>query len=348
MDSRGALHSRPGPVSLKQSRFSQISRLEDSMAVRCADFHPDGSVFAVGSNSKSLTICQTPNLSTASHSSHPVNPLAVSRHPKHHKGSIYCLGWEPRGSILATGSNDKSIKLVRVMEDTEPMVEAVLPIHDGTVRDLCFLSGVGSPLLVSGGAGDCQVNVTDCITASVVQRKNGHSEHVLSVFSWEQGNPIFISGSQDKTVRFWDTRTKGCVHLVSFADRDQGFMFSSGSPVSSCCVDPTGRLLISGHEDSSCALYDIRGQRFLQSFTIHSGDVRSVRLSPNSLYLLTTSYDRTLALTDLQGNLASPLPSIQIASHMDKVITGRWHPTHCAILSTSADKTAGLWTIPDM
>jgi hypothetical protein len=32
-------------------------------------------------------------------------------------------------------------------------------MHDGTVRDCCFLEegGTGAPLLISGGAGDCKV-----------------------------------------------------------------------------------------------------------------------------------------------------------------------------------------------
>jgi hypothetical protein len=33
-------------------------------------------------------------------------------------------------------------------------------MHDGTVRDCCFLEegGTGAPLLISGGAGDCKVS----------------------------------------------------------------------------------------------------------------------------------------------------------------------------------------------
>ena len=87
-----------------------------------------------------------------------------------------------------------------------------------------------------------------------------------------------------------------------------------GSPVASCGVDPSGRLLVSGHEDSSCILYDIRGGRAVQSFKVgqlwqeqevtcpqvHSGEVRSVRFSPSAYYLLSASYDNTLVLTDLQ------------------------------------------------
>lgn len=46
-----------------------------------------------------------------------------------------------------------------------------------------------------------------------VQALSGHSGHVLSLYNW--GGAMFVSGSQDKTVRFWDLRTGGCVNIIS-------------------------------------------------------------------------------------------------------------------------------------
>lgn len=74
-----------------------------------------------------------------------------------------------------------------------------------------------------------------------------------------------------------------------------------GSPVAALCVDPSGRLLVSGHEDSSCVLFDIRGGRTVQCFKPHAADIRSIRFSPSAYYLLTAGYDNKLVLTDLQG-----------------------------------------------
>ena len=74
-----------------------------------------------------------------------------------------------------------------------------------------------------------------------------------------------------------------------------------GSAVASLAVDPSGRLLVCGHDDGSCALHDVRGSRALQRFTPHSGDLRSVRFSPGAYYLLTAGYDGRVVLTDLQG-----------------------------------------------
>lgn len=40
---------------------------------------------------------------------------------KHHKGSIYCMAWSPQGDLIATGSNDKTVKLMRYNDDQKQL-----------------------------------------------------------------------------------------------------------------------------------------------------------------------------------------------------------------------------------
>ncbi|KAH0808867.1 hypothetical protein GEV33_013924 [Tenebrio molitor] len=328
-------------------RFVAVTSLEDVQAVRCAEFHPGGQLYAVGSNSKTLRICAYPKLSDLREDHQTYQPMVLFKRTKHHKGSIYCLAWSPVGDLMATGSNDKTVKLMRFNADTSNLEgeEIELSMHDGTIRDLCFLEDTSnkSSLLISGGAGDCKIYVTDCATGTPFQALSGHTGHILSLYTW--GGAMFVSGSHDKTIRFWDLRTRGCVNMVTPCTIPGT---RQGSPVASLCVDPSGRLLVSGHEDSSCVLYDIRGGRSVQCFKPHSADVRSIRFSPSAYYLLSAGYDNKLVLTDLQGDLTLPLPSVVVAQHQDKVISGRWHPTEFSFLSTSADKTATLWALPPM
>jgi hypothetical protein len=60
-------------------------------------------------------------------------------------------------------------------------------------------SASGKVLIVTAGAGDCRIHVTDCATANIVQSMTGHTGHVLSLCLavGSGGNPssVFASGS---------------------------------------------------------------------------------------------------------------------------------------------------------
>ena len=86
-------------------------------AIRAIDVHPSGNYFAVGSNSKMLRICAYPDTKNVRTESAPKPAKVLLKKGKHHLGSIYCMGWSPSGRIIATGSNDKLIKLLRVDMD---------------------------------------------------------------------------------------------------------------------------------------------------------------------------------------------------------------------------------------
>lgn len=45
-------------------------------------------------------------------------PAVRFRRNKHHKGSIYCVAWSHCGQLLATGSNDKYVKVLPFNADT--------------------------------------------------------------------------------------------------------------------------------------------------------------------------------------------------------------------------------------
>ncbi|KAH7728337.1 Protein NMTN-1 a [Aphelenchoides avenae] len=324
-------------------QFVPLSRYEDSQAIRAVSFHPSGRYYLIGTNSKAMLVCRYPNIRRMNlqQTSIPATPEIVLSRPKQHRGSVYCSGFSNTGELLATGSNDKTIRLMSFKADECKIgAELELTMHDGTVRDLIFLDDAAhSNILVSGGAGNCHICLTDCETGQTFKSYVGHTGPVLGLYSWAVGTS-FVSCSQDKTIRFWDIRASNAVNVIMPNVR------TSNSPVTSVCVDPSGRLLVSGHEDASCLLYDVVGGRVVQTFRPHGDEVRTVRFSNAAYYLLSGSYDKRVVITDMRGDLTGPLMYLPVAEHNDKVIQCRWHPQDFTFLSTSADRTAVLWSLP--
>ncbi|VDK77384.1 unnamed protein product [Onchocerca ochengi] len=323
-------------------QFVPVCRYEDVQAIRTVAFHPTGRFFALGTNSKQMLICKYPDLRKPENAPHHVE-IMLSR-PKQHRGSVYCLGFNPTGELLATGSNDKTLRLMAFNTEHCKIenlgAETELNIHDGTVRDLVFMEDKmnRSTILVSGGAGNCRIHLTDCTTCQPLSSYQGHTAPILGLYTWS--NRCFVSCSQDKTIRFWDLRGPEAINIISPNCK------TSNAPVTSVCVDPSGKLLVSGHEDASVMLYDIIGGRIVQIYRPHGDEVRTVRFSNAAYYLLSGSYDKRVVITDMRGDLMTPLMYLPVAEHNDKVIQCRWHPHDFSFLSTSADRTAVLWSLP--
>ncbi|XP_021777468.1 WD repeat-containing protein 47 isoform X9 [Papio anubis] len=218
-DSSGSLSRSKGEEDDKSKKqFVCINILEDTQAVRAVAFHPAGGLYAVGSNSKTLRVCAYPDVIDPSAHETPKQPVVRFKRNKHHKGSIYCVAWSPCGQLLATGSNDKYVKVLPFNAETcnatvsGPDLE--FSMHDGTIRDLAFMEGPesGGAILISAGAGDCNIYTTDCQRGQGLHALSGHTGHILALYTWSGW--MIASGSQDKTVRFWDLRVPSCVRVV--------------------------------------------------------------------------------------------------------------------------------------
>lgn len=249
-------------------------------------------------------------------------------HPRYHRGSIYCLAWF-RDTLLASGSNDKTISLLTNLPSSfEPKykVQKPFPLHRGTIRDMLFTP---DGLLVYGGGVSTEVQVTNIQTCQSVVSLAGHTDQVLALGVLPGG--LLASSGQDKTVLLWDMRSRLPVSTLNL-DMAVASLTSSGSE------------LVTSHLDGSCAVHDLNTFKCLSTYKAHSKECRSVRYYPKSKekqsWVLTGSYDKTVCLMD-----ADSLQWTKLCQHDDKVIQCRWHPCGNIFASTGADKRACFWSI---
>ncbi|GAU99644.1 hypothetical protein RvY_10612 [Ramazzottius varieornatus] len=323
------------------SSFVPVQFVRDTAAIRCAAFHPSGDFYAVGSNSQVLRVCAYPSTLMSSRLEGVISQPAtiVDQRHSHHKSSVFCVAWNATGNLIATGSNDKALKLVGFDTSRQAIIDknVEMRVHNDTIRDVIFVPHSGNEMLVSGGA-DKKIVVTDCGRATAVKEYSEHTAAVLSLYSW--GRSLFVSGSGDKTCRLWDLRQANSTKVIH---QKNG---CPGSPVTCTRVDSTGSILASVHESGHMMIWDLRGDRVIQVAQVHPQESRGLSIRPQQPMLLTASYDKTVLAHDIAGELFAPLPTVLAAAHSDKVIQCHFHPTDFSFITTSADKTCVLWGYP--
>ncbi|TPP65531.1 WD repeat-containing protein 47 [Fasciola gigantica] len=364
-------------------RYIPVTVLEDSQAIRCVAFHPGGQYYAVGSNSKFLRICQFPDIHDIRGDHVATAPFILMRRGKYHRGSIYCVAWSPDGGLIATGSNDTTVRLLPMESQSglpiaahgDPSLASTaghaieLRHHDGTVRDLTFLlpgypsdsstrvSTAESRHLLTAGAGDARICLVDCSRVESADPSLGsirpvHSGHVIRSMSGHTG-PVYALAVWAPGSLFVSGSADATARLWDLRAPAPVLIVPSysgnqGSAFASVSVEPGCNLLASGHEDSSISLFDLRGARYINAYRPHTSEVRSVRFSPTAYYLLSASYDRRVMLSDFHGDLSQPLPCVLLAEHADKIIQARWHPNQLSFITSSADKSVVCWALPGL
>ena len=226
---------------------------------------------------------------------------------KGHSDWVRCLAITPDGGLLASGSNDDTVRLWSLPDGR---LLKTLEGHSGWVTSLAITP---DGRLLASGTSYGTVPLWSLPDGRLLKTLEGHGKSVGCLAITPDGW-VLASGSKDKTVRLWSLPDG---RLLKTLEGHSGW-------VTSLAITPDGRVLASGSKDKTVRLWSLPdGRRLLNTLKGHSGEVTSFAITPDGWVLASGSNDHTVRLWSspvirlayLPAEQASPkdLPWVQAA-----------------------------------
>ncbi|MCB5905889.1 caspase, EACC1-associated type [Streptomyces pinistramenti] len=240
------------------------------------------------------------------------------------QGVVTSVEFSPDGKTLATGSNDKRVRLCDVA--TRNLLDT-LTDHTGRVISVAF-----SPdgRMLATGSADKTVRLWDVATRRLLDTLTDHTEQVNAV-AFSPDNKTLASGSVDETVRLWDVATRRL--LDTLTDHTE--------QVNAVAFSPDNKTLASGSNDETVRLWDVATRRLLDTLTDHTDVVNTVEFSPDNKTLASGSDDKSVRLWDVATRKSIDI----LTGHTKQVMSVAFRRGGKMLASGSMDKSVRLWDV---
>ncbi|MCD4785543.1 MAG: protein kinase [Candidatus Eremiobacteraeota bacterium] len=198
---------------------------------------------------------------------------------KGHSSDVNSVAFSPDGKYMASGSNDKTIKMWN--KDTGKCLRT-LKGHSSDINSVKF-----SPdsKYIASGSYDHTIKIWDADSGECLRTLKGHSGSVYSVAFSPDGKYI-ASGGWDKTIKIWDADTGECLKTL----------IGHTLWVRSIAFSPDGKNIATGSSDKTIKIWAIDTGECLKTLKGHSDYVISVAFSPDGQYLASGGWDKTIKI----------------------------------------------------
>jgi WD40 repeat protein len=347
----------------KRAEIAEIEALSLSSQALFLTYDLLGALLASVKACQRLRVTQTPfniQLRTIDRLRQAVYKARELNRFQGHSSWVYSISFSPNGQMLASGSEDRTVKLWSL--DGREL--RTLFGHRDWVSSVSF-SPNGQ--MLASGSGDGTVKLWS-LEGQELHTFSGHGAMVRSI-SFSPDGQMLASGSSDGTVKLWrlegrelgtfsghtdwvssvsfspdsqmlvSSSTDGTVKLWSLDGQELHAFSSYSARVNSACFSPNGQLIASGSSDGTVKLWSLDGQE-LRTFLAHRSEVSSINFSPDGQMLASGSSHGTVRLWSFEGRKLQTF-----SGHGDWINSLSFSPNCQILASGSSDNTIKLWSL---
>ncbi len=244
-----------------------------------------------------------------------------------HTANVRSVVFSPDGSILASGSKDKTIRLWDTV--THQPLGNPLQGHTDRVTQIAF-SPDGK--ILASSSRDNTIRLWDVESRQALgDPLVGHTDRVNSLAFSPDGTTL-VSGSHDKSLILWDVNNGQAIGTPLSAHK---------GAINSVVFNPNGKIVASGGRDNSIIVWDVNKRQPLgPPLRSHTGWINALAFSPDGRFLASGSSDSNIRLWDVSTAKPQGLP---FTGHPTSITSLAFSPDGTMLASGSEDDTIILW-----
>jgi cleavage stimulation factor subunit 1 len=298
-----------------------------------ATFSPDGGLAATGSQDTTIKLIDVNKITAQRQRGEESGVKAVVKTLYDHTHPISALDFHPTWPILGTAS-DTSIKFFDLKETTKRVKKEMKDTH--VVRAIKFHPS-GEYLLVGTEHHYLRLyeySSRNSYISSATEQQNQHQLRINSVDTTTDGR-MFVSSSDDGSIKLWDGRTLGCANSFSQAH--------NALPVRSAKFSRNAKYILSSGEDHVVRLWDIAaGKPVLTYKTPISKFHCPASFTFDERHILVPDGAHGLHCIDTLTQEVTQ----QMVGHSNGINFISAHPTNAMFITCSEDSRARFWIDP--